>query len=135
MDIETFAQKYTLGNKIGIRGVFTEIKELFIEILKLNKKGIREEYQDVLIFIQLWLYCQFGIHGKLWSSAKDSVNKFIERKNVWQRIYIQVGLTKDVSNFCGNYDKVEKVINHLSNFGISKKKSQEAYNKVVSKLR
>ena len=116
MDIETFAQKYTLGNKIGTRGVFTEIKEFFIEILKLNKKGIKEEYQDVLIFIQLWLYCQFGINGRLWSSGKDSINKFIERKNVWQKIYKYVGLDRNVSNYCGNYNKTEKVISHLSGF-------------------
>ncbi|MFH1970940.1 MAG: hypothetical protein ABIJ05_00955 [Patescibacteria group bacterium] len=133
MYIKTYIKEYTSGNKIGFNKVFDEIKELFIEIIKFNKKGIKEEYQDVLHFFQLWLYWQFGLNGKLWKSTKESTKKFMARKKMWQEIYKYVELDKNISNFCGNYNKPEKVIKHLSRFGIPEEKSKEAYKKVCLK--
>jgi len=132
VDIKAFFEEYTNNEKVTFRSVIDEGNELLLEILKFNKKGVFEEYQDVFLFIQLWLYCKFGINQKLWSLSKDSTNKFIKRKAVWKQIYKYVGLKEDISNYCGNYNKIEKVIKQLSIFGISKQKAQKAYEKVVS---
>ena len=132
MNIKTYIKNYTSGNRITFRKVIDEIGEFFQEVLKFNKQGIKEEFGDIMHFLQLWLYWKFGINGKLWKVTKSSVKKFMGRKKVWQKIYKEVGLKINISNFCGNYKKVEKVIKQLSNFGISKQKAQKAYEKVVS---
>jgi len=132
VNIKTYIKNYTSGNRITFRKVIDEIGEFFQEVLKFNKQGIKEEFGDIMHFLQLWLYWKFGINGKLWKVTKSSVKKFMGRKKVWQKIYKEVGLKINISNFCGNYKKVEKVIKQLSNFGISKQKAQKAYEKVVS---
>lgn len=133
MKIKDYIKDYTAGNRIYFKDVLSEVKEFFIELFKFSRSGITEEFQDVFHFLQLWLYWKFGINGEIWSITKKSVAKFINRKNVWQEIYIFVGLNKDISGYAGNYDKAEKVINHLSNFGISQEKAEEAYKKIVLK--
>ena len=55
----------------------------------------------------------------------------MDRKQVWQEIYEFVGLDKNISGYVGNYNKIDKVINHLSKFGINKDKAEEAYRKIV----
>ena len=135
MNIKTYIDNYTAGNIIGFNKVLSEVKEFSVEVVKLDKEGVNEEFQDIMHFLQLWLFWRFGINGKVWPVTKDSVNKFIDRKKVWQKIYKEVGLDENTSNFCGNYNKIEKVVKQLSKFGISKQKAQKAYEKVVSKSR
>lgn len=132
MTIKEYVKEYTAGRKICFSDVLREIKELFIELFKFNRRGIAEEFQDVFHFLQLWLYWRFGINGEFWGITKKSVAKFMDRKKVWQEIYEFVGLDKDISGYVGNYNKVEKVINHLSQFGISEEKAKEAYERIVS---
>ena len=135
MNIKTYIKNYTSGNRITFKKVIDEIGEFFQEVFKFNKQGIKEEFGDIMHFLQLWLYWKFGINGMLWKVTQPSVNKFIDRKKVWQEIYKEVGLNINISNFCGNYKKVDKVIKQLSNFGISKQRAQKAYEKVVSKAK
>ena len=134
MNIKNYIANYTSGNRIDFDKVLDEVKEFAVEVVKLNKQGIAEEFGDIMHFLQLWLYWKFGVNGKIWKICQASVNKFMGRKKVWQKIYKEVGLNKDISNFCGNYKKEEKVIRHLSNFGISKVKAQKAFEKVVESL-
>ncbi len=133
MNIKTYIKNYTSGNRITFDKVIDEIKEFLQELVRLNKQGMKEEFGDIMHFLQLWLYWKFGINGKLWKITQSSVNKFMDRKKVWQKIYKEVGLKTNISNFCGNYNKMEKVIKQLSNFDISKQKAQKTYRKVVSK--
>jgi hypothetical protein len=132
MRIKEYIKEYTAGRGICFLDVLREIKEWFIELFKFNKQGIKEEFQDVLHFLQLWLYCRFGINGEPWKIARKSVAKFMDRKKVWQEIYGFVGLDKDISGYVGNYNKADKVIKHLSQFGISKEKAKEVYGEIIS---
>lgn len=134
MKISEYTKEYTSGRPITFRDFSWEIKELIIEIVKLNKDGIKEEFGDVFHFLQLWLYCRFGIDREIWRITKNSVKKFMDRKNVWNKIYIYVGLEKNISGYVGNYKKIHKVINHLQKFGINKEKAEEAYNKIVLEI-
>ena len=131
MTIKEYIKEYTAGKRICFSDVLREIKELFIEFFKFSGQGITEEFQDVLHFLQLWLYWRFGVNGEFWGITKKSVAKFMNRKKVWQEIYDFVGLNKDISGYAGNYNKVNKVINHLSQFGISREKAREAYGKII----
>lgn len=94
--------------------------------------GIKEEFEDVFHFLQLWLYSRFGMDGEIWKITKNSVRKFMDRKLVWNRLYVSVGLPKNISGYVGNYKKMEKVVNQLQKFGIEKEKAEEAYRKIVA---
>jgi len=131
MKVDIYIQSYTLGKRIPFRDVWSEIKELLIEIVKFNGAGIREESQDVLHFLQLWLFWKFGMNGKIWGITSNSVNKFMRRKEIWMRIYRHVGLDETVSNYVGNYKRLHKIKSHLSQFGVSDEKAEDAYQKIV----
>ncbi len=131
MKVSWYVINYTSGNRIKFKHIVQEIQELLEEIKKGNREGIHEEYQDVLHFFQLWLFWQFNIDGNIWKITKDSVNKFMARRKVWEKIYDYVGLNKDISRFCGNYKREYKVIKHLSAFGISEAKAKLAFEKIV----
>ncbi|MBD3359956.1 MAG: hypothetical protein GF365_04595 [Candidatus Buchananbacteria bacterium] len=131
MKISQYVKQYTDGKRITILDIFSEIKEFVIELIKFNKKGIKEEFGDVLHFIQLWLYWNFDLDGKTWKISQYSVSKFMARKDVWNKIYNYVGLPKNISGYVGNYNKIEKVINHLQGFDIDNQKAKEAYEKIV----
>lgn len=65
MKIAEYVKEYTNNDEpIILRNVFSEIKELIMEIIKFNKDGIKEEFEDVFHFLQLWLYCQFNVNGE-----------------------------------------------------------------------
>jgi hypothetical protein len=134
MTIGEYVKEYTSGERVEFREVLAEERELIVEIFKLNQAGIKEEFGDVFHFLQLWLFWRFGIDEEIWKITKDSVKKFMDRKSVWNEIYIYVGLKNNISGFVGNYKKVHKVINHLQKFGINKKKAEEAYGKIVLKI-
>jgi len=131
MKVSQYVKEYTNGKPIILRNVFSEIRELIAEIVKMSKEGIKEEFEDVLHFFQLWFFWRFGLNGEIWKSTKNSTKKFMDRKPIWNKIYLEAGLSENVSNFCGNCMKVHKVVNHLQKFGISKEKAEEAHKKVV----
>lgn len=131
MTIKEYISEYTSGERIKVKHICAEFRELLWEILQHNKQGIGEEFEDVMHFIQLWLYWRFGINGEIWKISQNSVDKFIGRKVIWNKIYEFVGLPKNISGFVGNYNKVEKVIKHLQKFGITKEKAAEAHQKIV----
>lgn len=133
MKVSQYIKEYTNGDRITFFRCLYEVHEFFIEVYKRDKKGMNEEFEDVLHHLQLWLYWRFGIDGETWKATENSVKKFMDRKIIWNKIYNYVGLEKNVSGFCGNYNKIDKVINHLQKFGISKEKAGESYNKVVLK--
>lgn len=127
-----YVKAYTSGDRILLfKGVWHEVKELIDEILKMDRRGIAEEWGDVVLFIQLWLYWRFGLDGLLWRSSYDSVRKFMGRLCVWQDLYVYVGLDRHVSNFCGNYFREHKVVKQLGKFGIDAEKAQGAYQAIV----
>ncbi len=131
MKIAEYVQNYTSGDRIKFKHILSEFKELLEDIFKLNKKGIYEEFEDVLHFVQLWLYWRFGLNGEIWPITIHSADKFMARRTVWRKIYLFVGLSEDISNFVGNYNKPEKVIKQLVKFGVPKEKAEEAYNKII----
>jgi hypothetical protein len=132
MKIGDYIKEYTRGRRITFLDVIREKYEFCAELFKFNRIGISEEFQDVVHFFQLWLYWRFGINGEIWKMSEKSVKKFIDRKKIWQEIYEFVGLDRNISGYVGNYKKVEKVIKHLSDFGIGKEKSEEAYRILVT---
>lgn len=131
MRISEYIKEHTAGKRITFRNVISEINEFLAEIIKLNKDATREEFEDIFHFLQLWLYWRFGVDGEIWKITKNSVKKFMDRKRVWNRIYIYVGLPENISGYAGNYKKIEKVMSHLQKFGIRKEKAEEAYRKIV----
>jgi len=133
MKISEYIKEYTSDGSIFFREVLWEVKELIIEILKLNKDGVKEEFEDVFHFLQMWLYCKFGIDGEIWKITKNSVKKFINRKLILNKIYVYSGLKENISGYVGNYKKVQKVINQLQKFDINEIKAVEAYEKIVLK--
>jgi hypothetical protein len=132
MDIKHFTEEYTCG-KTYFKDVLAECKELFDEIVKFNKEGMKEEFADVVVFIQIWLWNKFKLNGKLWSLGKSSFDKFIKRRKVWEQIYQYVGI-KQKCTICKNYVKSYKIVRHLKTLGISEKKALQAYQEVVLKL-
>jgi hypothetical protein len=131
MIIGDYVKEYTSGDRIKFKHILSEVYEFFVEVWKLDKKGMAEEFEDVFHFVQLWLYWRFGLNREIWKITRHSVDKFMGRKAVWNKIYVHVGLTENVSGFVGNYNKVHKVVNHLNKFGISKEKAEEAHQKII----
>jgi len=85
MTIENYIKEYTAGKGIYFKDVLNEVKEFLTDLFRFNGAGIKEEFQDLFHFLQLWLYWRFGINGEIWSRTKKSIHKFINRK-VWQEI-------------------------------------------------
>lgn len=131
MKIKEHIREYTAGNRIYFKHILWETGELLVELFKFNKSGIIGELSDVFYFLQLWLYWRFGINGEAWGITERTVSKCIKRRKVWQEIYLFVGLDKNVSGYAGNYNKIEKVISHLSKFGINKERAEEAYSAII----
>ena len=134
MKVNEYVKKYTSGERVHFfskAGVTGELIEVLEEILKLNRKGIKEEWEDLLHFLQLWMYWRLGINQEIWKCTSNSVNKFIARVKVWKKLYTYCNLSEDISGFAGNYNRKQKVINHLGKFGINEQKAIEAYNRIV----
>ena len=56
MKVNEYVKKYTSGERVHFfskAGVTGELIEVLEEILKLNRKGIKEEWEDLLHFLQL----------------------------------------------------------------------------------
>ncbi|QQS38738.1 hypothetical protein IPM62_05125 [Candidatus Woesebacteria bacterium] len=131
MKISNYIKNYTAGNRITVKHIIAEINEYLHEVVRFNKSGMKEELHDIFHFLQLWLYWRVGLDGKVWKITQDSVDKFIKRRKVWENIYEYVGLDKNISKYCGNYKRKEKVIKHLSEYKVSREKSLAAYKKIV----
>lgn len=132
MKISQYVKEYTTGERVLFKDIISEAKELVVEVVKMHKGRIGEEFEDVFHFMQLWLYWQFSVDGDIWKITQHSVQKFMERKKVWNAIYVFVGLPENISGYVGNYKKVEKVINHLQKFGVKKEQAEEAYKRIVA---
>lgn len=132
MKISEYVKKYSQRG-IPFWWVWGEFKEFIAEVVKWNKKGMAEEWQDFLLGLQGWLWNDFKIDGEIWRACKNSAKKFADREVVWQEIYKYVGLKDLNPGFMGNYKRLEKIVNHLSEFGIDKNKAEEAYQKIVLK--
>ena len=133
MKIKDYIKEYSNGEPIKFREVIGEVNEFLAEVFKWNRAAMREEFEDVLHFFQLWLFWRFGLNGEIWGITRHSVAKFMGRKAVWRKIYVAAGLPKDSSNFCGNCNKMEKVVKHLRNFGIEKEKAEAAFRVTLGK--
>lgn len=132
MKINQYIKEYTDGKSIGFHCVVMEANELIVEILRINWDGIKEEFEDLFHFLQLWLYWRFGIDGETWKITRHSVKKFMDRKFVWNKIYVSVGLAENISGYAGNYKKIEKVVSQLQKFGVGREKAEEAYKEIVA---
>lgn len=131
MKISEYIKEYTDSGTITFYNMMMELNELVVEIAKIKWNGIKEEFGDVFLFLQAWLYCRFRIDGELWKVSRNSAKKFSDRKLIWNKIYTSVGLQKNISGYVGNYNKVEKVVNHLQKFGIDREKAEESFKKIV----
>lgn len=131
MKISEYTKDYTGDEPITLRYVVMEVGELMVEIVKLRWSGIKEEFEDVLHFFQLWLYSEFGIDGEIWKITRHSVKKFMDRRSAWNKIYAFAGLPENISGYSGNYKKVEKVVNQLQKLGVEEEKAKQAYQEVV----
>lgn len=132
MLIADYITAYTSGERVTFKKeVMSEIQELLVEILRLNRAGIAEEFGDVMHFTQLWMFWRFGLNGEVWRSSLSSVEKFMARLAVWRALYQEVGLDPKISNFCGNCKKMEKVVKQLGRFGIGRERAEAAFTKVV----
>ena len=132
MKIGQFTKEYTDGKGVYIKDVFSEVEEFLVEVVKFNLNGMKEEFADVVVFVQLWMYDKYKINGDLWRMGKSSYKKFMDRRDVWKQIYNHVGL-ENPCNFCGNYNKKHKVVNHLKEFGVSEDLALAAYTEIVLK--
>lgn len=133
MKSKEYIDNYSSGNPIKFREVLGEFREFIDEVRKWNRAAMHEEFEDILLYFQLWLYWQFGMNGELWNSSRHSVAKTMARKPVWQKIYVAAGLPENISNFCGNCMKIEKVVKQLGKFGVEKEKAEDAFRKAMSK--
>lgn len=131
MKISEYVKTYTSGRRIIFSDIVEEVAELGAEVMKMSRAGMREEFGDVFHFSQLWLYWRFGLDGEPWRITRRSVEKFIARKAVWNKLYAYVGLPENVSGYLGNYKRIEKVVRQLGRFGIEREKAEEAYVKIV----
>ena len=131
MHISDYIKAYTSGERVHFKEITGEVKEFLYEVLHWNSSAMREEWQDVLHFTQLWLYWRFKIDGEVWQCTMHSVQKFMDRVQVWRKLYVAAGLDPMISNFAGNYAKLPKVIKQLGKFGVSEQKATEAYTTIV----
>ena len=131
MKISEFHKEYTDGSNYSFFDVAGEIKELLQEAFKFNKKSMLDEFSDVSVNFQLWLYTSFRLEQNLWKISFPTYKKLHKRKQIWNKIYKYAGLRENCINYFGNYERKEKVITQLRKLNVSKKKSKKAYEKIV----
>lgn len=131
MTIEEYIKKYSRGNRFYFKDVLAEFFELLGALAGMKWQKIVEEFRDVCVHFQIWLYYQFGIRGKAWATNMKAAEKYDARQIVWRKIYLFVGLSEDISGYSGNYLKIKKVIDHLTRLGITEEKAKSAYQNIV----
>lgn len=102
-----------------------ESLELVVEILRLNVRGIAEEYQDACYAVQMWLYPLLGLNLPV-VHAKSSIRKFRKRIWVWKCIFDEVGVDFHLDYLKGgsNFARPAKVQAVLKEAGIKVSASQ-----------
>lgn len=133
MLISQYIKDYTSGEPVGfVPGVSGEIAETLEAIWLRDRDAIREEWADVLHFLQLWLFWRFGMDSELWAWTMPSVRKFQARLVIWRKLYVAAGLDPMTSNFCGNNAKIEKVVKQLGTFGVPRDAAERAFREVMN---
>ena len=133
MLISEYYVQYTDQKKFGLGYALEELVELLTETATGHWREIPGEVSDISIYLQLWMYTHFEYDQQLWSTSHRNLEKVQKRKPVWQKIYGHVGVAYE-KNYCGNYSRPEKLVAHLHQFGVSREKALEAYERVVVPL-
>lgn len=131
MKISEYIQNYTSGDEVHFVEIWQEVKEFLEEVVKFNVPAAKEEFSDVMHFIQMYLYWKLGRDGKVWKITEFSLRKFMGRLENWRKLYSEVGLDPMISNFCGNCSKEHKVVKQLAKFGIDEEVAKLAFQKVI----
>ena len=132
MKIGQFCKEYTDPElRTGFLRVLDEVGELIGALFTFNPDKIKDEFADVLVLVQIWLYYKHKVDDNLWEGGVPSYNKIMLRRDYWKQIYDFVGLDRNVSSYCGNYKRERKVVSQLGRFGVSKERALEAFNGVV----
>tara|TARA_Y100000310_G_C20688351_1_gene820577 strand:- start:1143 stop:1541 length:399 start_codon:yes stop_codon:yes gene_type:complete len=131
MKISEFCKNYTDGSGASFPRVLEEVGEMLVEVFRLDFVAVKEEFHDVGSFVQIWLHSKYGYDKGLWKWGLPSCEKFIARRAVWNQLYVKVGLPENVTNFCGNYKKKEKVLKHLVSLGVEESVALLAFAEVV----
>ncbi len=131
MDVATYHQEYTNGKPFTLSDLAVELFELMHSLLSFDRGKIVDEMSDVSVFIQLWYFCRFGHNAPLWRSSLHNLAKVKQRKKVWRKIYRLAGLPQDISNYCGNYLKKEKMVRQLTTFGVEEKRIIQIHNSLL----
>jgi hypothetical protein len=126
MKISEFRKEYCERRKFRARDVFGEICELAEAIVKLDKYGVKEEFSDICVFIQCYLYDNHSLDQNLWTFGMPSFQKFMKRRKIWETMYSFLGIN-DRCTTCKNYKRLHKVISHFEGYGIKQEKIVQAY--------
>ena len=133
MKIGQFCKEYTDPElRTGFLRVLDEVGELIGAIFTFDADKIKDEFADVLVLTQIWLYYKHKVDNDLWGGGMSAYSKIMSRRKYWNQIYDFVGLNRTVSYYCGNYLRKRKVVSQLGRFGISKERALEAYEKIVN---
>jgi hypothetical protein len=89
-----------------------EMQELVEALRDMDKEGIKEEWQDVLYALQMYGHQNTGVDFKL-RGVDDTLEKFRNRRAIWQKLFGSKGLEFDKQYLQGgsNYRKPEKIRN------------------------
>ena len=129
MLVSEYYVQFTDQKKFGLGYALEELVELLTETVTGNWCEIPGEVSDISIYLQLWMYTHFDYDQPLWRTSLNNLEKVKNRKPIWEQIYAQAGVPYD--NYCGNYSRSEKVVAHLHELGISRKRAMDAYKKIV----
>ena len=134
LKISEYIADYTSGDEVHFVEIWQEIKEFLHELIRFRWHASKEEFSDVLHFIQMYLYWKFGLDRKVWKSTEFSLRKFMGRLENWRKLYAEAGLDPMISNFCGNCSKEEKVVKQLSKFGVDELTAKKAFQKIIKNV-
>lgn len=108
------------GHQYPVSYTLGELKELLVELVRLNAAGIREEFQDVAYGLQLLIHQRLGIDFEL-RLCEAVVQKFISRLQIWERIFSAESIPFDRAFLKGgsNWEKPYKVQAALALAGVT----------------
>lgn len=107
------------GHRYPLSYLLGELAELWTEIWAMNRAGIRDERQDV-IYAFLMLFTQWTGISVSTRLCEETVQKFIERRAVWVKIFRLAGAQFSNRHLTGgsNYNRREKVRLALYSAGV-----------------
>ena len=108
------------GRHYAFGYVAEEVRELLLEILRLDFAAIREERQDVAYALQMWAYQRMNWNLPV-LFADDSIRKFRERIETWKAIFAerQMGFHVDYLIGGANFTKPHKVVSAFRLAGVN----------------